>query len=178
MIKSLLPTDIDRLAEVIVSLAKRLRNVEVVDNVPPGTAIFYRDSNQSINSTLASTTAIQWETFKSGLGFTWSAGDNTKIYSAGQRSQERFEINGVVRWDTGGTGRREAYLKVYTAAAALRETIPLHGIGTDADGNMILPFTVIYEWINPTDYFQIEVAQNNGAPLNLNFARLGAKIVR
>lgn len=176
--RGLLPSDLHRLADGLANLAKRVRGLEVRDNVPLGTVILYRDSNQSIGSTLASTTAIQWETLKSGLGFTWTLEANTKIFSAGQRAGERFEINGIVRWDTNGTGRREGYLKVYTSAAVLRETIPLHGVGSDAGGNMILPISLPYEWIDPTDYFQIEVVQNSGAPLNLNFARLGVKIVR
>lgn len=178
MNKSLLPSDITKLAESLLGISNRLRGLESRESVPLGTIILRRTSTQSVSSTLASTTAIQWETLKAGLGFTWAIGSSTKVFSTGKRAGERFEVTGVIRWDTGGTGRREAYMKVYNVANALQDTVPLHGVVTDAGGNMILPFAMIYEWTDPTYYFTIEVAHNQGAPLNLNYARLGCKIVR
>lgn len=178
MMNRLLPTDVEKIAEAMVRLAARLRGQESRENVPLGTVILNRTSNQSVNSTLASTTPIQWQSMDAGLGFTWAIGAPAKVFSTGKRMGERFEITGSLRWDTGNTGRREAYLKTYTVLNVLRETVPLHGIVTDNGGNMILPLCMVHQWVDPTDYFQIEVAHNQGSALNLNFARLGAKIVR
>lgn len=178
MNRSLLPSDVERIAQSLVGVARRLRGQEARESVPLGTVILNRTSAQAISSTLASTTPIQWETLKAGLGFTWVIGSSTKIFSTGKRTGERFEISGSIRWDTGGTGRREAYLKTYTIGNSLRETVPLHAVVTDAGGNVTLSLSMTHEWVDPTDYFQIEVAHNQGTSLNLNFARLGAKIVR
>lgn len=178
MNKSLLPTDVSRLGDALVSISLRVRNLEAREKVPIGAILLYRTSAQSISSTLVSTTPISWETFKSGLGFTWTAGAPTKIYSAGQRTGERIEIGGFINWDTNATNRRETWAKVYTAADALRESYLLHGNTSGSGGNNAYSIFFPYEWTDPTDYIKIEVAQNSGSPLNLNSARIEAKITR
>jgi hypothetical protein len=170
-------TDAEKLATSLGDLSRRLRTLESFNRTPLGQMSLLRTTNQSINSTLASQTAISWDTQMLGSGFTWAIGSPTKIFSASQRAGERFEVTGSVNWAANGTGRRELYLKVYSVLNVLRETYQLWGVVSDAGGVLAHPYLMTYTWTDPTDYFTIEVAQNSGAPLNLALARLSAKIV-
>jgi hypothetical protein len=170
-------TDSEKLANSLADLARRIRNLETFNRTPLGQITLHRTTNQSIASGLGSPVAISWDTQYLGSGFTWVIGSPTKIFSASQRSGERIEVAGFVNWASNGTGRREAYLKVYSVLNVLRETYQLFGMVTDAGGVLAHPFYMTYGWTEPTDYFTIEVGQNSGSPLNLSFAQLSAKIV-
>jgi hypothetical protein len=171
-------TDSEKLAASLADLSRRLRTLESFNRTPFGQMTLQRTTVQSIPSTLASTTPISWDTQFEGSGFVWAIGSPTKIFSASQRLGERIEVNGNVTWGTNATGRREVYFKFYSVLNVLRGANRLWSLsGLDSTDNSVSTFQFTYEWTDPTDYFTIEVAQNSGAPLNMGFSWMSAKIV-
>lgn len=174
----LLETDTIKLAEFFADLSQRVRKLEVSDRVVGGEMTLKRTSNQSIPNGVAVKTAIQWDTESSGAGFTWAIGSPTKIYSAAQRSGERFLIFGTANFATSGVGRRAIWLNSYTSAGVLIESIQLNGRLADGSDQDALPFIIPYQFTNTTDYFTIMVTQSSGGALNLTYAVLGAMVIR
>lgn len=159
-------------------LSKRLRNLEAVELLVPGTTVLTRTTQAIPDSAW---TTISFATGVVGNGFDWTIGDPTNTYFIAARNTQRVLLSGRIQW--------ASFLVAPAPKSLAIRYVATRPAGTDTvtlQASIISGLQIIQSWACPlvfdsADMYTsiiFQVYQNTGAPLDVEAITAGLFYIR
>lgn len=171
--------EVKAITDSINNLSKRIRTLEAVELLVPGTTVVSR-TTQTIGD--SATTPISFDSGVVGNGFAWAIGDPTNVYFVSAREAQRALLVGVVQWHSAAPP---------VGGATMRTQVSLFrpgGTDTRILSSQLLASTgaIAQSWAFPVVFtsgdlytrFNIEVYQSQGGNVDVDLCTVGVFFIR